>query len=154
MKSIFLLVAIVFSSPIWAQSSIQKEMQMMKEGENQASFIDSFSRKSKEKDLEGVYSMLDSASLNGANPNDVKSYLQNDVFPFFADYEKLHNYKQITNATLPDGRVGLWHYTYIITTSGKIFPFRIAVIDGAQGPKALHIEVNKCISGRHPTCSL
>lgn len=154
MKFVLFVIALFFTSLTCAQSSIQKEMQMMKDGEKQVSFIDSFAKKSKEKDFEGVYAMLDVASLNGANPSDVKAYLEKVVFPFFAEYEKLHNYKQITNATLPDGRSGLWHYTYIFTTSGKVLPFRIAVIDGADGPKTLAIEVNKCIQGRHPTCSL
>lgn len=149
-----IFIAMLVSASAWGQIPMQKEMQMMKASENQASFIDRFSRKSKERDLDGVYAMLDSVSLSGGNPDDIKAYLQNIVFPFFADFEKLHNYKQITNATLPDGRVGLWHYTYIVTASGKILPFRIAVIDGDDGTKVLHIDVNKCIAGRHPSCSL
>jgi hypothetical protein len=78
--------------------------------------------------------------------------LETKVYPFFAPYTELARYDQITNATLPDGRSGLWHYTYINSAEEKMLPFRIAVIDTDDGPKILDIVVNECVKGRHPIC--
>lgn len=154
MKILAIIFAVLLTSSAMAQSAFQKEMQMMRDGERQVSFIEEFAKKSKEKDVEAVFSMLDTASLAGANASEVKVYLEKIVIPFFADFEKFYKYSEVRRAALPDGRSGLWHYKYIVTTSGKVLPFRIAVIDGSDGPKVLAIEVNKCIPNRHPTCSL
>lgn len=133
-----------------AQSDLRKEMQMMNQGEKQEAFIAQFAQQAKDRDSAAILKEIDPGMLRENGEAPTLQWLQTTVFPFFENYSKLHNYKQITNATLPDGRAGLWHYTYIMDTNGKALPFSIAIIESTEGLRILNVIVNKCINGRHP----
>ena len=116
--SIVLSSALILSSSVsFAQSSFGKEMQMMKDGEKQKAFIEKVAQQAKEKDTASILSEMEPSMLKAIGEARIVDSLQSTVFPFFSTYVKLHNYEQITNAGLPDGRSGLWHYTYITTTT-------------------------------------
>lgn len=156
MKRIYLLSALLclLQSPhiSFAQSSMQNEMQKLNNGKQQKIFIEKFARQAKDKDTASILAEMDPTTVKSAGEANIVHALETKVFPFFAPYIKLSNYDQITNATLPDGRAGLWHYTYIASAEENMLPFRIAVIDTADGPKILDIVVNECVKGRHPIC--
>ncbi|HRE16383.1 MAG TPA: hypothetical protein PLW86_04840 [Rhodocyclaceae bacterium] len=143
---------VLFPTSVLAQNSLQKEMQMMRDGEKQTAFIEKVAQQAKDKDLLSILAEIDSSILKESGQENISEYFQKAIFPFFENYVKLHNYKQITNAVLPNGRSGLWHYTYITTTTEEMSPFRIAIIDTTEGPKILNISVGECIKGRHPIC--
>ena len=140
--------------PAWAgaESDLSTELRMMSASEKQVLVIERFALRARERDAQALIAMLDADLVKNTGDAALHQYLEQAVFPFFADYEKLHHYKQITNAVLPDGRSGLWHYTYIVTTAGKVLPFRIAILDTPDGPQVLNIIVNDCVKGRHPRC--
>ncbi|PRC91793.1 hypothetical protein [Solimicrobium silvestre] len=135
-----------------AQSSFENELKKVSNGKKQKLFIEKIAQQAKEKDTASILAEMDPSTLKAAGEANIVHELETKVFPFFAPYIKLNNYDQITNATLPDGRSGLWHYTYITSAEEKMLPFRIAVIDTGDGPKILDIVVNECVKGRHPIC--
>ena len=94
--------------------------------------------------------LFDSKLIKDFGEEQLRKSLTNEVFPFFSHYDKLRNYEQITGASVDDGRVGLWHYTFIVDTEGKVLPFQIAIIDTENGPKVLSLLVGQCVKGRHP----
>ena len=151
-----LATAIFVQQPInaIAQSDMQNEMRMMLQAEKQEAFIAKFAQQAKDKDSAAIIKELEPSMLKDNGEAAATKWLESQVFPFFANYSKIHNYKNVTNAVLPDGRKGLMHYTFIVDSDGKVQPFVIALIDSPEGPKLLNVLVNQCIKGRHPTCSL
>jgi hypothetical protein len=158
MKKFLLLVITAFFAQLplegLAQSDFKKQMEMMNLGNKQEVFIAQFAQQAKDRDSAAIVKEIDPLVLKENGEATTLPWLESSVFPFFARYSKLHTYRNITNATLPDGRAGLWHYTYIIDTEGKVLPFAIAVIDSADGPRLLSVIVNECVKARHPTCDL
>ena len=152
-RSLLVIVCSVltFASAVsFAQST---EMQMMQAAEKQKTFIENFAMLAKARNENGVFALLDSKLIRDVGEQQLRKKLNNDVFPFFSQYDKLNNYEQITKAQVGDGRVGLWHYTYIVDTKGKVSPFQIAVIDTDDGQKILSVTVGQCVKGRHPPTS-
>lgn len=147
--SVFAL-ALLTSQTSFGQSNIGAEIQMMKSAEKHGEFIDNFAKSARDKNEIAVLSALDPSVIKGANEAQVREVINKEIFPFFSQYEKLKNYEQITKAPSPDGRVGLWHYTYIVDTQGKTQPFQIAIIDTDSGLKVLSVLVGQCVKGRHP----
>ena len=91
----------------------------MNQGEKQETFIAQFAQQAKDRDSAAILKEIDPLMLGENGEAPTLQWLQTTVFPFFAKYQKLHNYKQITNATLPDGRAGLMHYMYIVDAEAK-----------------------------------
>lgn len=150
---LFSIIAALFvQMPVvaFAQGDIQKEMRMMNRGTAQEEFIGKFALQAKDKDSATILKEMDSLILKANGEEASSRWLQAEIFPFFDKFSKLHNYKQITNAVLPDGRSGFWHYTFIVDTDGKVRPFSIAIIESSEGPRILNIIVNQCVKGRHP----
>lgn len=143
-------LALQQSPTAFAQDNYKGELQMMSLGARQEAFIAKFAQQAKDKDLTAILKEIDPILLKENGERASAEWLQSQIFPFFEKFAKLHNYKQITNATLPDGRLGLWHYTYIMDTKGEILPFSIAIIETTEGSRILNVIVNKCIDGRHP----
>lgn len=136
-----------------AQTSAGIEMRMATEGKKQTPFIEKFAQQAKDRDINAIVAELDPSTLKSAGEANIRQVLETKVLPFFANYTALSTYERITNATLPDGRAGLWHYTYIKSADNKQLPFRIAVLDTPDGPKVLDVVVNECVKGRHPICN-
>lgn len=135
-----------------AQEDFKKEVRMMSRGEQQQAFIAKFAQQAKDKDVAAILQEVDAKMLKQTGEAEATRWLQDEILPFFASFAKLHNYEQITNAVLPDGRSGLMHYTYIVDANGKVRPFVIAVIDSDAGPRLLTVKVDQCVKGRHPFC--
>lgn len=146
---VFILCAVI-SKPSFAQTNFAEEMKMMKASEAQTIFIDNLAKMARDKNEEGIFDALDPALLNAQGKEQIREVIQKQLFPFFSLYEKLNNYTKNTKAQLQDGRVGLWHYTYIVDNTGKTFPFQVAIIDTDKGPKVANILVGQCVKGRHP----
>jgi len=146
------LVLLLFPLNSFAQNSFSNEMQKLNSGKKQKILIEQFAQQAKARDTASIMAEMDPSIIKSAGEVNIVQMLEKTVFPFFAPYIKLSNYDQMTNATLPDGRAGLWHYTYIASSEQNMLPFRIAVIDTADGPKILDIVVNECVKGRHPIC--
>ena len=144
------LICTILESSAFAQSNLGTEMQMMKAGEKQGPFIDTFAKLAREQNEKAVMTLFDSKLIKDFGEEQLRKSLTNEVFPFFSHYDKLRNYEQITGASVDDGRVGLWHYTFIVDTEGKVLPFQIAIIDTENGPKVLSLLVGQCVKGRHP----
>lgn len=146
-----IIAVVIFASGISsAESNLTKELQMMKSSEKHGDFIDSFAKMARDKKYKDVFAALDPDSIKGVSNEQLREAMNQVVFPFFAKYEKMNNYEQITNAQLQDGRTGLWHYTYIVDTDGDNQPFHIAIIDTKSGLKVLSVQVGQCVKGRHP----
>ncbi len=129
---------------------MKAEMKMMKSADKHGAFIDNFAQLARDKKESEILAALDQASIKGASQEQILEAFRKDVFPFFAQYQKIKPYEQITKAQVADGRVGLWHYTYIVDSDGNTKPFQIAVIDTDSGLKVLGILVGQCVKGRHP----
>lgn len=152
LKILLTTVALLVSQMTFAENDLAKEIQMMKEGENQEAFIQKLAELAKAKDAAAIIAMIDPAQLPPGSEAGVNEWLNKEVFPFFEHFSKMHNYKKITNAIMPDGRSGLWHYTFMVDDEEKVRPFRIALIATENGTKILSMIVNECVKGRHPFC--
>lgn len=152
LKILLTTVALLVSQMTFAENDLAKEIQMMKEGKNQEAFIQKLAELAKAKDAAAIITMIDPAQLPPGSEAGVNEWLNKEVFPFFEHFSKMHNYKKITNAIMPDGRSGLWHYTFMVDDEEKVRPFRIALIATENGTKILSMIVNECVKGRHPFC--
>jgi hypothetical protein len=139
--------------PAQAQSDIQSQVQKLSLAEKQEAFIAALANQAKGRDAEAILMEIDPAALKANGEAASRTWLQAEVFPFFAAFTKMHTYKSINGATLPDGRQGLWHYAYIIDANGKILPFSIALVETNEGIRIANLIVNNCVKGRHPICS-
>lgn len=142
--------AVVTSHMAVGQANISAEMQMMKSAEKHGAFIDRFAKFARDRNETEALAALDPESIKGISEEQLRIAMNNDFFPFFAQYEKLKNYEQVTKAQAADGRIGLWHYTFIVDAQGNVKPFQIAIIDSGAGLKVLSILVGQCVKGRHP----
>ncbi len=80
----------------------------------------------------------------------VRTRLQNEVLPFFADVAAVDTYETVAKGALPDGRVGRMHYTYVRTFSGLLKPITVAVVGADESLRVAYIAVGECVSDRHP----
>lgn len=150
-KILLCIAALVWQLPLVALAQAPAtEMRMMSQGAKQEAFIAQFAQQAKEKDVAAILKEMDTSAFKALGEKAITQWLQTQLIPFFQNYSKLHTYTKITNTVLPDGRVGLWHYSFIVDTDGKILPFSIAVIDTPDGPRILNGTVNECIKDRHP----
>lgn len=150
-KILLSVAALVWQLPLAALAQAPAtEMRMMSQGAKQEAFIAQFAQQAKEKDVAAILKEMDASALKMSGEKAITQWLQTQLFPFFQNYSKLHSYTKITNTALPDGRAGLWHYSFIVDADGKISPFSIAVIDTTDGPRILNVTVNECIKDRHP----
>jgi hypothetical protein len=152
MKLILVVFMLCLSEVSFAETDFSKGVEMMREGESQEIFIQKFAEVAKAKDGAGVIGMVDPSIIPPNKEDMLNLWLKREIFPFFESFSKIHNYKQITNAVMPGGKVGLWHYTYIVDANEKVRPFRIAVINTEDGPKMLDFIANECVKDRHPFC--
>ncbi|MEI7614058.1 MAG: hypothetical protein WCK63_14245 [Betaproteobacteria bacterium] len=146
----FIVTAVFMPEISVGQANFGAEMQMMKSAEKHGAFIENFSILARDKKENEVIAALDPASIKGISEEQLREMMNKNIFPFFAQYDKLKKYEQITKAQAPDGRVGLWHYTYITDPQGNAHPFQIAIIDTDTGLKVLSVQVGQCVKGRHP----
>lgn len=157
MKRVLLAVitALLASLPLISEAkseSADTQMQMIASSQRQENFITRFVQQAKAKDTASIMQEIDPLVLQASGSETIDNWLQQQIFPFFAQYSKLHNFRNISIARLPDGRAGLWHYTYIIDSQGKAHPFRIALTDTPEGPRILSVVVNQCVPDRHMDC--
>lgn len=96
-----------------AQSDFKKQVEMTNRGSEQEAFIGRFAQQAKDRNSAAILKEIEPMVLKESGEAPILQLLQSSVFPFFANYSKLHTYKTITNALLPDGRTGLMHYTYV-----------------------------------------
>lgn len=133
-----------------ARADMAEELRMMTAADDHEAVIAAFAASLRDNKDQDVLAALDPASIAGASSEQVMAVLKRDVFPFFAKFVKLNGYEGVTNAPMPDGRVGLWHYTFIEDSDGKTKPFRIAIVEASGTPKVAAVEVGKCVKRRHP----
>lgn len=156
MKPVLLAViaALLGYQPLFAQAQngAGTEMRMIASSQRQETFITRFVQQAKAADAAAITQEIDPLILQASGAECIDNWLQQQIFPFFAQYSKLHNFRNISIARLPDGRAGLWHYTYIIDSKGRAHPFRIALVDSPEGPRILSVVVNQCVPDRHMDC--
>lgn len=152
LKILLTTIALLVSQMTFAENDLAKEIQMMKESENQEAFIQKLAELAKAKDAAAIMALIDPAQMPPGSEAGLKEKLDKEIFPFFEHFTKMHNYKKVTIADLQDGRSGLWHYTFIVDDEEKVHPFRVALISMADGTKILSLIVNECVKGRHPFC--
>lgn len=138
------LSLVMFFSISTAHADLAAEMKMLKSAKMHKPFIENFARLLRDKKEHDILAALDPASIDGVNPAQILEAFERKIFPYFEKYEK------ITKAKEPDGRIGLWHYTYIIDSKGNTIPFHIAIIDAGGELKVLNIAAGECVKDRHP----
>lgn len=126
------------------------EMGMNATAESQIEFIRRFAVLAHDRNDKELLAMMDPYSVSGASEEQVQKVLNQNIYPFFAQFKELKQYEQITRAQAADGRVGLWHYTFIVDSEGNLKPFQIAVTGSGSDMKVLGIDVGQCVKGRHP----
>lgn len=135
LKILLTAIALLVSQMTFAENGLAKEIQMMKESENQEAFIRKLAELTKEKDAAAIISMIDPTQIPSGSVAGLNEWLNKEIFPFFERFSKVHNYKKVTNAIMPDGRSGLWHYTFIVDDAEKVHPFRIALLQMPRLPR-------------------
>ena len=152
LKLILVLFMLCLSEVSFAETDFAKGVEMMQESEGHEIFIQKFAEVAKAKDSAGIIGMVDPTIIPTNKEDALNLWLNREIFPFFESFSKIHNVTQITNAVTLGGKVGLWHYTYIVDANEKVRPFRIAIINTENGPKMLDFIANECVKDRHPFC--
>ncbi|TNG00299.1 MAG: hypothetical protein EP297_03975 [Gammaproteobacteria bacterium] len=100
-----------------------------------------------------LMALISQGAIRSNGAERIREVLKNDTIPFFTGYQKLHNVKSINPATERNGSVaGYWIDTYIVTYTGDVKPFSIAIVE-EEGRLAVHsVTVNKCRKDRHLFC--
>ena len=81
----------------------------------------------------------------------IRDDIKENIIPFFADYAKQHNVTQINLAHDEDRTVWMF-YSYVVTKSGDVKPFWIAISENNGQLYIYNIAVGRCIKNRHPFC--
>ena len=130
--------------------SMEEGLKMSRQSEDQSAAIASFAQLAAKGDADGMLSMVDPAMRKSQGDDAIRKSFKQAIIPFFADYQAVDGYEKVTHASLPDGRSGLFHYTYIVTRDGSKKPVSIALINDADKVNVLSITVNQCVKDRHP----
>ena len=128
-------------------------MGLMKNSKSQEEFVELVAKTAKSKNKKDFITLIDPKQLPPSS-QEIDEFLDGKIFPFFDQFARIHNYQGVSRAVTADGRTGVWHYKYMVDTTGKLQPFQIAVVDTSEGPKILDLVPNKCTKNRHPTCDL
>lgn len=145
-------VAIIMFSQVSVSADLGDDIRVGFEGEKQVEFINKFAVASKNKDAESIYGMLAHETNTPEQRARADLWLNNEVYPFFARFVKIHNYNNIMAVSLPNGSDAIGHFTFIVLDNEKILPFSIAIISTTNGPKIYDFVPNQCIKGRHLFC--
>jgi hypothetical protein len=129
---------------------MEEGLKMRQQADDQATAIASFAKLAAKGDVEGLLAMVDPAMRTAQGDATIRDVFKKAVIPFFADFASVDGYEKVTHASLPDGRSGLFHYTYIVTKDGSKKPVSIALINDGDQVHVLSITVNQCVKDRHP----
>lgn len=152
-KTIIAFSLLVITLPLFAKDDMSEGLAIIQKSSEQKDFVESVANLAKAKDVAAISLLIDEKQLSSDGTSDyINKWLNEKIFPFFENYERLHNYQGYSKAVLDDGRVGVWHYKYIVDANGKRHPFRIAVIRVGDEYQVLDIVVNECVKKRHPIC--
>jgi hypothetical protein len=130
--------------------SVEQGLKMSRQSEDQSATIASFAQLAAKGDAEGMLAMVDPGMRKSQGDDAIRDAFKKAIIPFFADFQSVDGYEKVTHASLPDGRSGLFHYTYIVTRDGNKKPISIALITDADKVNVLSITVNQCVKDRHP----
>lgn len=153
-KNLFVVVVLLLIfSP--ASHAVDEDLELgigyMKVDKLYMAKVDEFIKYAVNGDVDAMLRIItpDAVRLHGEN---VRKELTGKVVPFFSQYEKLHNVKQINPARDVLGHRGWSYYTYIVTKTNEVKPFAISVIEQNGKLVILNVDVANCMKGRHPFC--
>ena len=144
------LTCVLMTGFVAAENSFGRYAGIIGGASGEAKIIKEFSEYAAAGDIDGAMQLMTSA-IRG-NEALVESDFTNRVFPFFRDYSEIHNAKTIGSSIFPDRSRGTTHYVYIVTSSGEKKPFLVSFRKEQGRPVILGLDVDKCVSGRHPSC--
>jgi len=129
-----------------------RDVALMRSPQDQSAFIAAFAEAARNGRIDALIAMMSPATRKAAGDEATRANLRNVIAPFFAHSIKLHSEDTVRRSTMPDGRMGVWHYTYAVDAAGKPSPFRIALIAEDGALHAGFVDVGKCIRDRHVFC--
>ena len=145
-------ISLISGCAIQNQSSFQNDLSMMSARKSMKDYMnirDEFIRHAHSKDAEHLYSLM---SPYGYNKQDMFSFFEHEIFPFFSDYKTVITPDVFNIVNDEGGNPGYTMYGFIETTKGKKKPYAIAIIEKGNGFAVKNIIVNKCFKGLHPGC--
>ena len=125
-------------------------LQTMKVADGDKAAIQLFAEKAAKADVEALIQTFDPAARRAVDPAQMHEYLASSVVPFFKDFRRVDTYETVAQASLPDGRVGTVHYTYIENAAGLKKPISIALIPEGGRIAIVNVIVGECVKDRHP----
>lgn len=129
---------------------LQAALQTMKVADSDKAAIQFFAEKAAAADIQALLQTFDPAARKAVDPTQMHEYLVSTVVPFFKDFRQVDTYETIAQASLPDGRVGTVHYTYVENAAGQKKPFSIALIAEGGRIGIVNVTVGQCVKDRHP----
>ena len=84
-----------------------------------------------------------------AGADAVRSTMEGQVLPFFADHASIGNSTTITNTTDASGNAGFAFYMWSVPKSGEQKPFVVYVVNENGKTVIANILVNRFVEGRH-----
>jgi hypothetical protein len=131
-------------------SDLAASLRMQKQAESQQPTIAEFAQNAHSKNIDALVRFFSDGPLKATGEAALRSYLTTEIVPFFAELGKLDTYSHINGASFEDGTVGVIHYMYMVTQSGKMKPFVIALREENGKTMVMNVTVNQCVKGRHP----
>jgi len=147
---VILLSVIQFGAGL-ADDSIGNSIAILNKSAAEGEIIAEFAEYANDGDVIAAMQLLTPA-ISGRE-DIVKRDFINRVFPFFKQYKRIDNARTIGSSRFPDGSQGTTHYVYIITEEDVKKPFMISFRTEQGEPVIVSIEVDKCVSNRHPSCA-
>lgn len=131
-------------------TSLSEGLRTMRQGETQEAAIALFAEHAAQGNIPALLNDMDPLARKAAGDEAIRQLLVGTVVPFFGGFQALDGYKNVNPAQFPDGRIGLIHYTYIVTKDGFRKPISIALINSGSAVYVVHVTVGECVKERHP----
>jgi hypothetical protein len=131
-------------------SDFAASLRMQKQAESQQSTIAEFAQNAHNKNIDALVHSFSDGPLKATGETALRSYLTTEIVPFFSEFGKVDTYSHVNGASFEDGTVGVIHYLYVVTKSGQMKPFVIALRDESGKVMVMNVTVNQCVKGRHP----
>ena len=97
-------------------------------------------------DMSRARQMISPVTVSTSGPEAVERYLTGQVLPFFAEFKNIG--KSVTISRTADA-VGFVFYIYMVSSTDKLRPFVVYVVEEGGAKVIANILVDSFIEGRH-----
>jgi hypothetical protein len=144
-----LTAALCSSAPLAGQQPSRAELAMPTESAPFRKVAEQFVAAAAAGKGETLVELLSPNIKERAGADAVRSTMEGQVLPFFADHAAIGNSTTVTNTTDASGNAGFAFYMWSVPKSGEKKPFVVYVVSENGKTVIANVLVNRFVEGRH-----